>query len=254
MSDSLQVERREHVLVLTISRPEVRNALDDEVSRLLADALDRLDSDPELRVGVLTGAGGVFSSGMDLKAFGEGRLPVVPGRGLAGFTEAPPRKPLIAAVEGYALAGGFEVVLACDLVVASREARFGLPEVQRGLIASGGGLIRLPRRIPYALAAELALTGTMIDAPRAAALGLVNRVVEPTTALDAAAALAAEIAANAPLAAAAAKQVLGFAGEGSEAGAWHRQVAVTAAVSSSADAQEGARAFVEKRDPVWRGA
>jgi len=252
MADSLLVDRRANVLVMTINRPEVRNALDDEVSVRIAAAMDELDSDPELRVGVLVGAGRVFSSGMDLKAFGEGRVPVVVGRGLAGFAERPPEKPLIAAIEGYAVAGGWEVAMACDLGVAGRDARFGLPEVKRGLIASGGGLIHLPRRIPYAQAAELALTGALIEAPRALELGLLNRVVEPGGALAAALELAEEIAANAPLATAASKKVLKFAAKEFEAGAWDRQVAVRDEISASEDAKEGALAFVEKREPVWR--
>jgi enoyl-CoA hydratase len=251
MTDSLIVERRESVLVMTMNRPGVRNALDADISRRIAAAMDELDGDPELRVGVLTGAEGVFSSGMDLKAFGEGQVPVVEGRGLAGFAETPPAKPLIAAIEGYALAGGFEVALACDLAVAGRDARFGLPEVRRGLIASGGGLIHLPRRIPYALAAELALTGAMIEAPRALELGLLNRVVDSGGALAAAIELAGEIATNAPLATQATKQILRFAAEEGEAASWHRQVAVREKISASADAQEGALAFVEKREPVW---
>jgi enoyl-CoA hydratase len=253
MDDSLLVERRESVLVLTINRPAVRNALDKDVSVRIAAALDELEGDPELRVGILTGAGGVFSSGMDLKAFGEGALPVVEGRGLAGFVEAPPEKPLIAAVEGYAVAAGFEVMLACDLTVAARDARFGLPEVRRGLIASGGGLIRLPRRIPRAAALELALTGEMIDASRAADLGLVNRLVDPGDALAGALALATTIAANAPLAITSTKRVVDFAVEGDEADAWRRQVEVTQEIFTSEDAEEGASAFLEKRGPVWNG-
>src|SRR5690349_11437444 len=194
------VERRDAVLLLTINRPRVRNALDAKLSHELAVALDGLDSDAGLRVGILTGAGGTFSSGMDLKAFGAGERPVVDGRGLAGFAQRPPRKPLIAAVEGYALAGGFEVVLACDLVVAARDASFGLPEVKRSLLAAGGGLIRLPRRIPHHVAMELALTGEPIGAERAAALGLVNRLTEPGGTVAAALELAEAIAANGPVA------------------------------------------------------
>src|SRR5918995_1366572 len=211
----LIVERRDAILVLTINRPRVRNALDAKVSHEIAAALDELDADAGLRVGVLTGAGGTFSSGMDLKAFGAGERPVVEGRGLAGFAQKPPRKPLIAAVEGYTLAGGFEVVLACDLIVAARDAVFGLPEVKRSLLAAGGGLVRLPLRIPYHVAIELALAGT--------------------------------IAANGPLAVIAAKQVLGFAAEMGEPEAWERQAPIHEAIGSSEDAQEGARAFVEKR-------
>jgi enoyl-CoA hydratase/carnithine racemase len=236
-----------------MNRPRVRNALDAKLSHELAAALDELDSDADLRVGILTGAGGTFSSGMDLKAFGVGERPVVEGRGLAGFAQKPPRKPLIAAVEGYALAGGFEVVLACDLVVAARDARFGLPEVKRSLLAAGGGLIRLPRRIPYHAAVELALTGEAIGAERAAALGLVNRLAEPGGAVAAALELADTIAANGPVAVEAAKRVLGFAAEVGEQEAWSRQAPIHAAISNSEDAREGARAFVEKRAPVWQG-
>lgn len=250
---SLIVERRESVLVLTIDRPHVRNALDRQVSVEIAQALDTLDDDPELRVGVLTGAGGTFSSGMDLKAFGRGEIPVVEGRGLAGFAEAPPRKPLIAAVEGYALAGGFEVALACDLIVAARDAVFGLPEVRRSLLAAGGGLIRLPRRIPYNVAMELAITGSNLDAGRAASLGIVNRLTDPGGALDAAVELAQEIAANGPVAVVAAKEVLGLLADGTEAEAWERQRPINARIAESEDAKEGALAFVEKRAPVWRG-
>lgn len=253
MTDVLIEERRGRVLVLTINRPQVRNALNREVSEAIAAALDGLDADPGLSVGVLTGAGGTFSSGMDLKAFGEGQLPVVEGRGLAGFAERPPTKPLIAAVEGYALAGGFEVALACDLIVAARDAIFGLPEVRRGLLAAGGALIRLPRRIPFNAAMDLALTGAPIDGERAAALGIVNRLAEPGGALAAALELAEQIAANGPLAVAAAKQVIAFANEHGESESWERQRPINERIAASEDAREGARAFVEKREPVWRG-
>lgn len=255
MSDEqrLLTERRGAVLQLTINRPHVRNALDRRVSEEIATALDALDADSHLRAAVLTGAGGHFSSGMDLKAFGQGEIPVVEGRGLAGFAQAPPRKPLIAAVEGYALAGGFEVALACDLIVASREAVFGLPEVKRGLLAAGGGLIRLSRRIPYNVAMELGIVGDPIGAPRAAELGIVNRLTEPGEALAGALALAGQIAQNGPLAVAAAKDVLAFSADVAEAEAWERQRPVNARIADSADAREGALAFVEKRAPVWTG-
>lgn len=249
----LIVERREALMVLTINRPEKRNALDSRVSHEIAAALDELDESPELRVGILTGAGGNFSSGMDLKAFGAGERPVVEGRGLAGFAQRPPRKPLIAAVEGYALAGGFEVVLSCDLVVAARDAVFGLPEVKRSLLAAGGGLIRLPRRIPYHLAMELGLTGESISAERAAEWGLVNRLTEPGGALDGALELAQSIAANGPVAVAAAKEVLAFAADYAEREAWERQGPINERIAESDDAKEGALAFVEKRAPVWTG-
>ena len=249
----LILERRDAVLVLTINRPRVHNALNRRVAEEIAAAMDLLDADTELRVGVITGAGGTFSSGMDLKAFGAGELPVIEGRGLAGFAEAPPRKPLIAAVEGYALAGGFEVALACDLIVAARDAVFGLPEVKRSLLAVGGALIRLPRRISYNLAMELALTGKTVDAQQAAGWGLVNRLAEPGAALVTALELADEIAANGPVAVAASKEVLGFSADGSESAAWERQGEVLAALVASEDAREGALAFLEKREPVWRG-
>ena len=152
------VEQRDRILIITINRPKAKNAVNSAVSHGLADAVDRLDEDPGLSVGIVTGAGGTFCAGMDLKAFARGEVPVVEGRGM-GFTERGPVKPLIAAVEGYALAGGTELALATDLIVASKDASFGIPEVKRGLVAGGGGLLRLPERIPPAIALELALTG-----------------------------------------------------------------------------------------------
>jgi enoyl-CoA hydratase/carnithine racemase len=175
---AVRAEAEGDVLVVTIDRPEARNAVNLAVAEGIAAALDRLDGDDGLRAGVLTGAGGTFCAGMDLKAFVAGERPHVEGRGFAGIVQGPPRKPLIAAVEGWALAGGFEVALACDLIVAARDARFGIPEVKRGLVAAGGALIRLPRRIPYHLAMELALTGDPISAERAAELGIVSRLAE----------------------------------------------------------------------------
>jgi len=194
-------------------------------------------------------AGGTFCAGMDLKAFVAGERPFVGDRGFAGIVRRPPRKPLIAAVEGWAVAGGFEIALACDLIVAARDARFGIPEVKRGLVAAGGALIRLPRRIPYHLAVELALTGDPIDAERPHAVGLVARLAEPGGAVAAATELATTIAANGPLAVAATKRIL----TADEAGAWERQAEITEPVFASEDAREGARAFAEKRPPVWRG-
>src|SRR3954452_5156455 len=184
MPDPVSTRREGEVLVITIERPEARNAINAAVAEGIGRALDTLDGDAALRAGVLTGAGGVFSAGMDLKAFVAGESPHYGDRGVAGIVRRPPEKPLIAAVEGWALAGGFEVALACDLIVASREARFGIPEVKRGLVAAGGGLLRLPSRIPYHLAMELALTGDPIDAERAAAVGLVSRVTAPGGALE----------------------------------------------------------------------
>jgi enoyl-CoA hydratase len=178
MTDTLVKEIRGNVMVLTINRPEARNAMDFETATAIAAALDELDARDDLSIAVLTGAGNTFCSGMDLKGFLAGKRPSIPGRGFGGVTERPPRKVLIAAVEGYALAGGFELVLACDLVVASREAKFGLPEVKRGLAAAAGGLMRLPRRVPYHVAMEYSLTGDMLPATRAYELGLVNRLTE----------------------------------------------------------------------------
>lgn len=246
-------ERHESTLLITINRPAVKNALDLAVARGIAEALDALDADPNLRVGILTGAGGSFSSGMDLKAFASGQKPVIPGRGFAGFVEKPPAKPLIAAVEGYALAGGFEVALACDLIVASCKATFGLPEVRRGLLAAGGGLVRLPRMLAPRIAAELVLTGDHAGAERMAELGVVNRLVEPGEALPAALDLAERIAGNAPLAVVAANRMMRRVGDLTEAEAWEELREVNSEVGSSEDALEGARAFAEKRPPRWRG-
>jgi enoyl-CoA hydratase len=246
-------ERRDGILLITINRPEARNAINRATAEGISAALDDLDGDDELRAGVITGAGGTFSAGMDLKAFVAGERPHVEGRGSGGIVQGPPRKPLIAAVEGYAVALGFEIMLACDLVAASREARFGLPEVTRSLVAVAGGLIRLPRRIPYHVAMELALTGAFIDAERAHALGVVNWLAEPGGALDAALELAERIARNGPLAVDASKQIVRGAVEWTEEEAWKRQGEIAGPVFTSEDAREGAIAFAEKRDPVWKG-
>ena len=220
----------------------------------IAAAVDELDADPELRVGVLTGAGGTFSAGMDLKAFLRGETPAIEGRGLCGITETPPRKPLIGAVEGWALAGGFELLLACDLVVAAETAKFGVPEVKRSLVAGGGAAILLTGRMPYALALEMLLTGDPMDARRAAEVGLVNQVVPEGTALDAALALAVRIAANGPLAVAATKEIARSSADWTLSQAWSEQNRIMGPVFGSQDAREGALAFAEKRQPVWQGA
>jgi enoyl-CoA hydratase len=253
MSEPVRVEAAGDVLVVTIDRPEARNAVNLAVAEGIAAAMDTLDGDASLRAGILTGAGGTFSAGMDLKAFVAGERPFVGDRGFAGITQRPPRKPLIAAVEGWALAGGFEIALACDLIVASREARFGIPEVKRGLVAAAGALLRLPRRIPYHLAMELALTGEPIGAERASALGIVSRLTEPGAALDGARELAALIARNGPLAIDASKRIVSSAAEWGEAEGWQRQGEISGPVFASEDAREGATAFAEKRDPVWKG-
>ncbi|TKJ22192.1 crotonase/enoyl-CoA hydratase family protein [Blastococcus sp. CCUG 61487] len=252
MSDEVQVDRRDGVLIITINRPEAKNALNKAVADGVAAAVDELDASDELRVGVLTGAGGTFSSGMDLKAFMRGETPSIEGRGLCGITETPPRKPLIGAVEGWALAGGFELLLACDLIVAAEDARFGVPEVKRSLVAAGGAALALPRRIPQSIALELLLTGDPISATRAAEVGLVNRVAASGKALDEALELAATIAANGPLAVAATKHIVRSAQDWTFQQGWAEQSKVIGPVFASEDAREGATAFAEKRAPQWK--
>jgi enoyl-CoA hydratase len=246
-------ERRDSVLVITLNRPEARNAVNAALAEGVGAALDELDGDDELRVGILTGAGKGFSSGMDLKAFVAGESPYVEGRGFAGITQRSSRKPLIAAIEGFAVAGGFEVALSCDLIVASKGARLGIPEVKRSLVAAAGALFRLPRRIPYHLAMELALTGDPIDAERGHQLGLVNRLAEPGGALDAALELAADIVKNGPLALIASKEIVQASRDWTEEESWEKQGPIAGPVMGSEDAREGATAFAEKRDPVWKG-
>lgn len=242
-----------NVLVITINRPEARNAINEAVAQQMAAAVDQLDADAELRVGIVTGAGGTFCSGMDLKGFLRGENPNVPGRGFGGITQAPPKTPLIAAVEGWALAGGCEIVAACDMVVASTEAKFGIPEVKRGLVAGAGGLLRLPTRIPYNIAMELALTGDPLTAEQAHQHGLVNRLTEPGQALAGALELAATISANGPLAVAATKEIVRNSLDWTEAEGWANQPAILGPVFGSDDAREGATAFAEKRPPNWTG-
>lgn len=246
------LEQRDRILIITINRPKAKNAVNAAVSRGLADAMDRLDGDAGLSVGILTGAGGSFSAGMDLKAFARGENVVVEGRGM-GFTERPPSKPLIAAVEGYALAGGTELALAADLIVASKDSAFGIPEVKRGLVAGGGGLLRLPQRIPYAVAMELALTGDNLSAERAHALGMVNVLADAGTTLEAAIALAERITANGPLAVAATKRIITESRGWSPESMFAEQMKILMPVFASNDAKEGAIAFAEKRPPRWTG-
>jgi enoyl-CoA hydratase len=253
VTDEVLVERRDGVQIITINRPEAKNSLNLAVAEAIAAAVDELDGSDDLRVGILTGAGGTFSAGMDLKAFLRGETPAIEGRGLCGITQTPPRKPLIAAVEGWALAGGFELVLACDLVVAAETARFGVPEVKRSLVAAGGGALQLPRRVPFAIALEMLLTGDPLTAARAGEVGLVNRVTAEGGALDGALQLAATIAQNGPLAVAASKAIARGSGDWSLAEGWNRQADLIAPVFASEDAREGATAFAEKRAPVWTG-
>lgn len=249
----VEVELRQNVLLIAINRPHRRNAVNRAVSLAIADALDMLDGDDGLRAGIITGRGGNFCSGMDLKAFVDGERPELEGRGFAGVCEAPPAKPLIAAVEGYALAGGFELALACDLIVAAEDAVFGLPEAARGLVAGSGGLLRLGRRIPSGIALEHALTGAPIEASAAKHWGLVNRLAPSGHALEAALELADEISANAPLSTMMSKRIMRESRLWPDEEMFDRQRPLSEAVINSRDAQEGARAFAEKRAPKWSG-
>ena len=254
MSDVVLVEQRDGLQLITINRPDQRNAVNRAVSDGVCAALDELEANPEMKLAIITGAGGTFCAGMDLKGFLAGENSLAGGRGFGGITHRPPAKPVIAAVEGYALAGGFEIVLSCDLVVASEEAMFGLPEVSRGLVAGAGGLFRLPRRIPYHLAMEIALTGARVPARRLDAVGLINRLVPPGEALAQARELAAVIGRNAPLALAATKRIVVESADWPQSESFDRQAEIAGPVFFSADAMEGAMAFAEKRPPVWRGA
>jgi enoyl-CoA hydratase len=248
-------ERRGRVEILAIARPEARNAISGEVATAIEAALDDLEADDEVWAVVVTGRGPTFSAGADLKAIAAGRgIDLMTKRGgFGGITQREFPKPLIAAVNGAALAGGFEIVLSCDLVVAADDAVFGLPEVTRGLFAAAGGLLRLPKRVPLALATELAITGDTIDAHRAHALGLVNRVVPREQVLDEALALAGRIAENAPIAVRNSLRMVREAGDLSEQDAWSRSRGLAGEVASTKDAIEGATAFAEKRKPNWTG-
>lgn len=242
------------VAIITINRPEAKNAVNAAVALAIADAIDQIDRRTDIQVAILTGAGGIFSAGMDLKAFLRGENVKPYGRGFAGLTNATIRKPLIAAVEGHALAGGFEMALACDLIVASDASKFGLPEVKRGLVANAGGLVRLPRQLPYRVALEMVMTGEMVSAQALLAHGLINRVAPVGKVLDVARELAATIAQNGPMAVAVSKRVLTESQDWPSAELFDRQNAYTLPVFKSADAKEGATAFAEKRKPVWTGA
>src|SRR3954449_13110213 len=247
----LLTERRDRVLLITLNRPDARNAVNLAMAEAMAAALDELDADDKLSVGVIAGEGKGFSSGMDLKAFASGERPWAGDRGFAGIVQKPAEKPLIAAIEGFAVAGGLEVALACDLIVAAKSAKLGIPEVKRSLVAAGGALLRLPRRLPEGVAMEMALTGDTITAERGYELGLVNRLAEPGAAVDAAIELANQITPNAPLALEASKQVL--QANWDEDVFWDKQGELTGPVFTSEDAREGSIAFAEKRAPVWKG-
>ncbi len=253
MADEVLSERRGHVEILTINRPEARNAINRATAVALGDALDRAEADNDVWVVVLTAAGDkAFSAGMDLKAFAAGEFPITE-QGFGGLTKRDFSKPLIAAANGSALAGGFEMMISCDMVVAADHARFGIPEASRGLVAGAGGLIRLPKLVPIAIAYEMALTAEPIDAARAYELGLVNRVVPGNQVLDEALALAERIAKNAPLAVRTSKDVMRRASDLTEAEAWAASDKAFGMIGQSADAMEGAVAFAEKRTPNWQG-
>ncbi|RMH68919.1 MAG: enoyl-CoA hydratase [Actinomyces sp.] len=242
-------ERRGRVLLITLNRPEAMNAINGALSRGLVAATGELDDDPDLTAGVLTGAGRGFCSGMDLKAFARGE-DIGP---MMTFVRQGARKPLLCAIEGFALAGGLELALTCDLLVAARGARLGIPEVGVGLFAAGAGLFRLPSRVGYGKAMEMALTADPITAEEAAEYGLVARVAEPGTAVEVAMELAERIARNAPLAVAASKQIIRATQGRTEDELWEFQEPLQRAVFTSEDAKEGPRAFAEKRPPDWSG-
>jgi enoyl-CoA hydratase len=252
-SEAVLAEQRGNVLLITINRPDVRNAVNGAVAEGIAGALDRLDDDEELSVGVLTGTGGYFSAGMDLGAFVKGESPWFGDRGFGGIAQRSARKPLIAAVEGFALAGGMELALACDLIVAAKGAKMGIPESKRSLVAAGGALLRLPRRMPYHVVMELALTGDPLPADRFYEFGLVNHLAEPGEAVDVAIELAGRIVKNGPLALIGSKRILQEQFDWSTEEMWQKQGEITGPVMGSEDAKEGASAFKEKRDPVWKG-
>jgi enoyl-CoA hydratase len=243
-------EQRGRVLLITLNRPEAKNAINGALSSGLVAAVERLDGDAGLTAGVLTGAGGAFCAGMDLKAFARGE-DIGP---MMQFVRNGARKPLIGAIEGFALAGGLELALSCDLLVAAKGARLGIPEVGVGLFAAGGGLMRLPSRVGYGRAMELAVTGDPITADEAASLGLVARLAEPGQAVDVAMQLAERVAKNAPLAVAASKQLIRATQGVTEDEFWALQEPLQRSVFTSEDAKEGPRAFAEKRPPAWTGS
>jgi enoyl-CoA hydratase len=253
MSNDVLAAVADGIMTVTINRPEAKNAINRGVAEGIAAAMDDLDRNPAIRLGILTGANNSFCSGMDLKAYARGESPFVDGRGFGGLCATPPQKPLIAAVEGFALAGGFELAIACDLIVAADNARFGIPEVKVGLIAAAGGLLRTSRQIPRRIAMELALTGEFISAQRAYDLGLINRVVGAGSALEAALTLARTIAANGPLAVATSKRVIVESQDWPADGMFEKQEPFMQMIMQSKDSIEGAKAFAEKRAPNWQG-
>ncbi|MEV0711280.1 crotonase/enoyl-CoA hydratase family protein [Nocardia aurea] len=253
MTDLILVERRDAITVLTVNRPEARNAVNLATAQAIEAAVDDFEADDSARVLVLTGAGGTFSAGMDLVAASKGEMPITQRRGPLGISARPPVKPMISAVEGFALAGGFELALSGDLIVAADNAQFGIPEAKRGLVAAGGGVLRLTQRLPRPIVAELALTGGRISAARLYDLGLINRVTEPGGALAVALELAAEIVAAAPLSVAASKRIIDESPDWSVEEGFAKQGEIALPVLFSKDATEGALAFAQKREPRWQG-
>ncbi|MEV0084037.1 crotonase/enoyl-CoA hydratase family protein [Saccharopolyspora sp. NPDC050642] len=252
--DLVLTERRDRTLIVTINRPGSRNAVDLATAEQIERAMDLLDDDDDLFVGIVTGAGGTFSAGADLKAAARGEKAVTPKRGGFGVFRRPPRKPLIAAVEGFAVGGGFELCLSCDLIVAAATARFGLPEVRHNVVAAGGGLFRLPKRLPYHVAMELALTGVFRDAEFFHHWGVVNRVVPPGAAFEAALELAESLQENGPTAVMASKEIIFRSSSWvTEEEAWEAQQPIAARALDSEDRLEGLAAFAEKRKPIWTG-
>lgn len=247
------VTREGEVLIVRLNRPDQRNAVNAALAQGVSAAMDQLDEDPTLRVGILTGNGAGLCAGMDLKALLKGEKPIT-DRGWGGIARKPPNKPLIAAIEGFAVAGGLELALSCDLIVAAKGAKLGVPEVKRGLVAAAGGLMRMPKRVPYHVAMYLAITGESITAERAHEVGLVNELCEPGSAFETALKLAKLIAANAPLAVQASKAIVRDAVDLDEEAGWELQDRLgLPVIMGSEDAREGARAFAEKRPPVWKG-
>ena len=253
MTQDVETDIYGSTLVIAINRPAQRNAITYDVSLAIAEALDLLESSNNLRIGIITGRDGNFCAGMDLKAFADGQRPELEGRGFGGLTERPPEKPLIAAVEGYALAGGLELALACDLIVASRSSIFGLPEVCRGLVAGSGGLVRLPQRIPQAIAMQYVLTGEQMTAEEGRRWGLINMLTPEGQALEQALLLAERIARNAPASVSMSKRIVYESSDWPHHQVWNIQRGLVDSVLATEDAQEGARAFAEKREPVWSG-
>lgn len=248
----VQVTRDDGILIIRLNRPEFSNAVNAALAQGISAAMDELDRDPTLRIGVITGGLKGFCAGMDLKAYLQGDVPATE-RGFGGVTRRPPEKPLIAAIEGFAVAGGLEIALSCDLIVAARGAKMGVPEPKRGLVAAAGGLMRLPKRIPYQVAMFLAITGDYISAERAYEVGLVTELCEPGQALEKALLLARRVALNAPLAVQASKAIVRNALDLDEEAGWEMQNRLGLPALETDDAREGALAFAEKRAPVWKG-